>query len=226
LGDLNIDLARLGDQSTRTLVLAMMSSGLIPVITAPTRVTPKSSTIIDHIWIEHELSSHQIATILKTDISDHYPCLCSLPLSIPLNYTPRPPACAKRMKVFSGCNHTAFSTEILAWPHMALLQSHDIKGSVDKFLSELLDIYHRSFPTVRAPGRSRSSTNPAWMTSELLIHIHNKKAAYHDHLDFPDCPIRVELYRDLNRVAKSFIRSAKAAHLSQKMTIPGRRGKP
>ena len=51
----------------------MFQNGSIPVINKPTRVTNKSITCIDHIYI-NSFFNHDISSgIIKTDISDHFP---------------------------------------------------------------------------------------------------------------------------------------------------------
>ena len=50
----------------------MFSSGLLPVITRPTRIHQTSATLIDHIF-ESNTVNRYIAGILISSLSDHFP---------------------------------------------------------------------------------------------------------------------------------------------------------
>ena len=53
----------------------ILSHGAIPLITKPTKISNKSSTIIDNIITndsKHELQSF----IVKSDLTDHHPIFC------------------------------------------------------------------------------------------------------------------------------------------------------
>jgi hypothetical protein len=79
IGDLNLDLCRLPAKRPNDLCISMFSAGLVPIITQPTRITDTSATLIDHIWIEASDIASSVATILKTDTSDHSLCCFKLP---------------------------------------------------------------------------------------------------------------------------------------------------
>ena len=73
VGDFNIDLLQFENHElTNDFLEASFSYGLLPVITKPTRVTPTSATLIDHIWVKNKSELHT-AGIILSHISDHYP---------------------------------------------------------------------------------------------------------------------------------------------------------
>ena len=73
VGDFNIDLLQFQNhEQTNDFLEASFSFGLLPVITKPTRITPTSATLIDHIWVKNKSELH-IAGIILCHISDHYP---------------------------------------------------------------------------------------------------------------------------------------------------------
>ena len=58
----------------------LAGNNLFPLISLPTRVTERSSTIIDHVVTnDHEHSI--LPGIIRSDITDHYPVFCSIELS-------------------------------------------------------------------------------------------------------------------------------------------------
>ena len=69
-GDFNLDLFKFNIHTpTEEFIDAMYTSGLIPLITKPTRLQDTSATLIDNIFTSS--LSVTIAGILLNDISDH-----------------------------------------------------------------------------------------------------------------------------------------------------------
>ena len=77
LGDFNIDLLKYSEHLLSEEYLNMLySNNLRPLITKPTRHTHHTSTLIDHIYTNSNLSVD--AGIALVDISDHLPVFCIL----------------------------------------------------------------------------------------------------------------------------------------------------
>jgi hypothetical protein len=74
-GDFNIDLLSYHSRNATTdFVNLLMSHGFLPSITLPTRITQKSSTLLDNIFINN--INHDFQTfIIFDDLSDHLPIL-------------------------------------------------------------------------------------------------------------------------------------------------------
>ena len=79
--DHNLDLLK-ASSHTRTQEFLEVTSdcGFLCTISKPTRITHQSATLIDNIFISKEFSMGYKRWILIDDISDHMPCLTSLPL--------------------------------------------------------------------------------------------------------------------------------------------------
>ena len=74
LGDFNIDLLKINDKLLhKTYFANMLSLGLSPAITLPTRVTEVSATLIDHIFTLVGGNNIHSSGIIISDISDHFP---------------------------------------------------------------------------------------------------------------------------------------------------------
>ena len=59
MGDCNIDLLKVNIHAkTNEFVNDVISQGFLPKITRPTRITPHSATIIDHIYIQMTTGLH------------------------------------------------------------------------------------------------------------------------------------------------------------------------
>ena len=80
MGDFNIDLLHIRDkQKVSDFFDLMVTNGLIPKITLPTRFSHQSATLIDNIFckMSHNLSNTS-SYILMNNISDHQPCVVLL----------------------------------------------------------------------------------------------------------------------------------------------------
>ena len=79
LGDYNINLINTdSDKNTCEFLNLMLSSSFLPRITKPTRITPRSQTLIDNIFY-NEIKTNIIAGNIITDISDHLTQFVSVP---------------------------------------------------------------------------------------------------------------------------------------------------
>ena len=59
MGDFNIDLLKVNIHAkTNKFVNDVISQGFLPKITRPTRITPHSATLIDHIYIQMTTGLH------------------------------------------------------------------------------------------------------------------------------------------------------------------------
>ena len=59
---------------TAQFVDMMSSSGFLPLITRPTKVTATSATLIDNIFTNNLMDiSHSLQGLFITDVSDHFP---------------------------------------------------------------------------------------------------------------------------------------------------------
>ena len=75
-GDINIDLLKTNCKSSQNYLDVMTSNNFMPTITAPTRITDNSVTLIDHIFIKlpkSKIKNKISAGNLLCDISDHLP---------------------------------------------------------------------------------------------------------------------------------------------------------
>ena len=64
--------------NTRNLLNSVVSAGLIPTITNPTRITDHSATLIDNIYIKLNTRATSMQCNITTDLSDHLPVFVSL----------------------------------------------------------------------------------------------------------------------------------------------------
>ena len=111
-GDLNIDLLNFDQNNKVNNFLNMMSlNGFSSLITLPTRVTEKSATLIDHIFIwTCKPTSDIFAGNLICDISDHFAnfCICDFKNKAIKTYTTD----ASYIRIFNENNKHKFKTSL------------------------------------------------------------------------------------------------------------------
>ena len=79
LGDFNINLLQYNNSSAvRDYLNNIISHGLYPKITLPTRLTDHSATLIDNIFYNCYNDNSLSSGILLSDLSDHFPYFCVL----------------------------------------------------------------------------------------------------------------------------------------------------
>ena len=80
MGDLNVDLLKYADDAnTADFLDKIYSTSLIPQIRSPTRVTPRSKTLIDNIF-STDAYAETLSGNIVTNISDHLAQFHSFPL--------------------------------------------------------------------------------------------------------------------------------------------------
>ena len=61
-----------------------LSSGFIPTIALPTRVTANTSTLIDNVYIKNLMYKYKSGVVMS-DISDHFPVITSIEMEVTYN---------------------------------------------------------------------------------------------------------------------------------------------
>ena len=146
----------------------MFSSGLVPVITRPTRIHQTSATLIDHIFESNTVNIY-IAGILISSLSDHFPTFyieeCNTFKEIPKPFKTR----LINEETIPGYEN------ILKSANWGSVMKEDPKTAFDEFFQILGDSGNLAFPEVEIlPKKSRSCRSP-WMTAGLLISSKTKK---------------------------------------------------
>ena len=64
---------------TQSFLETLAEFNQFPCIMRPTRITPKSTTLIDNIIVSMDIYKKQECSIIIHDISDHLPCILKIP---------------------------------------------------------------------------------------------------------------------------------------------------
>ena len=108
LGDFNLDM--LTESNAQKQYNSILNqNGFIQTIKEPTRVTPDTKTIIDHVLIRHTDESQISSGVMKTFITDHYATYAK----IPVDTFPKTPTIQRNMIFFKKeCKATNFLKDL------------------------------------------------------------------------------------------------------------------
>ena len=74
--DQNLDLLKYKSHTNTAQFMNLnLSSGLLPMITKPTRITRETATLIDNFYLSAKHACKSKSAVLVSDISDHFPCI-------------------------------------------------------------------------------------------------------------------------------------------------------
>ena len=78
LGDININISESNSGiQANNYINTITSNGAFNMITKPTRLTPISATLIDHM-VTSDITHTIVPLIILSDLTDHYPVPCSI----------------------------------------------------------------------------------------------------------------------------------------------------
>lgn len=165
--DQNLDLLKhKNHKQTEEFLNLLMSRGLVPCITNPTRITHQSSTLIDNIYTNIDLAVDATSSVLIEHISDHFPCLVQF---------------SKIKKAHESSVKTALTrklneVKVLALNHELLhknwIEELDLSLSADnlygKFVNILSGTLDKIAPLKKCKVKSINQLQTPWMTVSLL----------------------------------------------------------
>ena len=164
--DQNIDLLTSsgGNASSTQFLDSMVSSHLLPLVTKPTRVTERSGTLIDNIYVSSECYNRFSCKILINDMSDHFPCLAFLQIedrsvrsSTKFVYRQFPNKCFE--KISNDMSNIDWDVDLSPPTDLSYLSfSRLISASFDN---------HCPLKTVTI--KPHKFINKKWMTNDLLL---------------------------------------------------------
>ena len=135
-GDFNIDLLKFDNHTaTKDFLHSLLTNNFTPTVLLPSRITSKSTSLIDHIYINKGqknnsawFDSHIKSGNLLTDISDHLPNF-TLILNNPTDDIKLRP----KVRIFSKNNLTKFKESLQSVDWNSLYNECDVNKAYNKF---------------------------------------------------------------------------------------------
>ena len=205
-GDFNLNLLNLKHVATNNYFNMLVSQGLTPTITLPTRVTEFSATLIDNIYInclKYLLNS----TIIADDTSDHFPILLELSR---LEKNVDTYKCEMYRSYDNGSiDKFSHLVEMHSWSDFIYQCEKQTDSSLlyDLFLNDINKMYNVAFPLkVNGEKHFHKQSHP-WLTKQL-IKCCNRKSHFlktYKQLSTPQSRAKFLSYRN---ILKNIIRCA------------------
>ena len=182
VGDFNIDIStKQKTKSTDTYINYLVSCGSLPIITLPTRVTEKSSAIIDHI-LTHDTSHTLSLGVIRCDISDHYPIFCY----VTGHYIKSKPQTSFLFRNKSQLNADFYCQELNFTVNNFLtnieaLNKNNFDVTFDAFVTLILNVINKHAP-IRSLSRTKQKLNcKPWISKDIHEQIRRKRQMYKSH---------------------------------------------
>ena len=184
MGDFNINLLQFSSHNkTNAFLENVFSQGFMPLILKPTRVTPTSATLIDHIYtnkINQENNMNITSGIIVTDVADHFGTFY-----LRHNNGQTPKTSYKQTRIYSDNNMLHFKQLLDAWDSSEILNTNCPNGAYDKFLNDINKMHDHAFPLKLIKlTRKRIKIQP-WLTNGFLISSVNKSKLFKKKLTRP-----------------------------------------
>ena len=208
-GDINIDLVKCdSNRKTMEYVDTLLLNNFVPTIVMPTRITPRSATLIDHIYYYEGIKPYEFLKIVSgnffCDLSDHLPNYTLL-----INTTAGGKATRPLIRIFSENNKEKFCSILQSASWETVYNQNDTNVAYNNFIKILTDAYEQSF-TVTRLSRRRLKDKP-WITKALKKSSRIKNKLYKKWL-ISHSPEHESEYKSYNKIFKKVAQDAATSY--------------
>lgn len=185
-GDFNFNLLKLSTHhATNCFLNTFYSGSFYPLIDKPSRVTTKSSSLIDNIFT-NVLDTKITPGILFNDITDHFPVFQILNnhnkgVNDKLNQNNSSYYMSRKI---NPKNISSLAAELNQTDWSDTLNSNSTDDSYNKFISEFTRLYDKHLPKVKKKINKRKETKP-WITAGIIKSIKTRNKLYKTFLKRP-----------------------------------------
>ena len=172
VSDTNIDLLKYRSHNhTAAYVDTLISHGLLPLITLPTRITPSTATVIDHISTSNKADHFDSGIIIST-LSDHLPVFyikkTKLSKQPPKNISSRK-INSKTIPIFDNLLQNT------NWDNV--VNENNPQDAFNNFFGKISVCVDQAFPLSVQNTKSKFLPIKPWMSSALLVSRKNHTGA-------------------------------------------------
>ena len=201
-GDFNVNLFEYGKNPLCDFFLdTLLSNGLVPTISKPTRVTTGCETLLDNIHTNYDMKI-QSGVLIEDSISDHFPILNLTDIKLGKKYH-KPTYFMSRIITQERADDCR---QYLDTEFMHFEQHEDVNVAATQFMQVIADAMNKFFPTKRY-FRKTTPKKP-WMTNGILVSINVKNELYKKYLHEKNTT-NFQRYKRYRNVLIDAIRKAK-----------------
>ena len=212
-GDFNINiLNHKNHKETGRYIDTLLSNGLLPLITLPTRISNKSATIIDHISTNIKDDSYD-AGIILADISDHFPIFYIKHDNVKLK-DPKVGEPVKKRKIdIESMSEFRNSLENIDWD--PILSNQNANEAFDLFFENIDVTFERHFPEKPIKFSKNNFKHNPWMTNAILNSRKKKEKLFRKKIKCPTNENK-QLFRNYNSAYTKIVRAARKKYYTDK----------
>ncbi len=191
IGDMNIDLLKYGHHGkTNNFIDSVFSRGFMPKIHKPTRITPSSATLIDHIY-SNDITNlrNQTAGIIITDVADHFGIFYSFKHKT-RKFIEKP----NKRRIISDHNIAKFKQLLQNIDFNEILQTDCPDEAFNKFLEIYKQTFELAFPLKLFRPNKKCIKRDRWVTTELLAQLRAKSKLFQKKIKDPT-PTNIANYK-------------------------------
>ena len=221
-GDSNINLLKVNHEELYAEFLdILLNQSFFPQITLPTRLSNRSCTLIDNIYVK--LSPAMLksdAGVIVSTLSDHFPYFITINKKVKKN---APPPKYVKMTINSDQAKHNMLTDLTNAELHKTLENNLCSNPNDNYNileKHLLDTKQKHFPTKLVKYNKHKHKKSSWITQGIIKSIAHRDRLYLDYKSTPtDDPNYCTLQQNLktfNIIIKKTIKDAKAKYLADK----------
>ena len=204
--DQNFDLLKCNvHANTNTLLNTFTSYGYMLTATKPTRVTHRTATLIDNIYIKTSHTTSHRSGIIITDISDHFPVIYTSEMNI--NHFTN--AVFKRRRPIKK-EHFAIIEEEWRSLNWDCLTTKTLTDAFDIFHTLLISTLNKYAPITERNTHKHNYL--PWLTKALRKSIHKKAQLYKQSLKHPKDHPKCKKYLTYKTCLNKVLRTAKNSY--------------
>jgi len=212
-GDINIDLLKPNNHVTEKYLDIILPKNILPTISIPTRITERSTSLIDHICIYRPLKmlNNQINSgCLLVDVSDHLPVFMIMNTKLSKSVPTR-----KLIRIISDKNINIFNNKLLDVNWETLTSMNDCNTAFNNFHAKFFEIYNICFPLV--PISRRKSKHKEWIDKGLRISIRYKNILYRKCLRHPNNACLLHRYKSYKNKINKLVKKSEVDFYTNKL---------
>ena len=208
MGDFNCDLLKIDDHDDINYFYNMLTShSFRPLVLQPTRVTSKSSTLIDNIFT-NDMSLSSVGGNITSSISDHFSQFCTL------DVYEKNKKIKKNIKgrSFKNFNNEEFKNELLKIDWNTMLNGLSVNEQVEKFLDKINFLLDELAPVRTLTKKENELRQNPWLTNGILKSMSLRDKKYKKFLCAKNPALKQQIFDNFKtrrNLINSLVRNAK-----------------
>ena len=207
--DHNLDLFKSHThKKTQEFLELWTDNELFPCVTKPTRITHQSTTLIDNVLVSRKLYSEHMYHLITEDISDHLPCMVSLPVLT--SHEKDPFLITKRKLNEKIVNQIVEDLKLQQWN----LHQNDVNSAFNELHDKILNIVDKNAPEKTLRNKIEKHVE-LWIMKGIKNSIRKQRKLYYELNKVNVATCKHENYKKYKNCLQKLIRKSKRDYFSQ-----------